>query len=160
MWISDRHQNTRMGANSVAKTYKLHRTVMESALDAGLIVRNPCRIKGAGTERLPEMRCATVEEVAAITQAVEPRWQALILLAAYSGLRWGELAGLRRRYLDPLRKTVRVVEQCTEVNGHFVWGPPRRPLARGPSYYLRSSATSWSSTWPAGASAASTAWSS
>ena len=125
MWISDRHRNTRMGANSVAKTYKLLRTVMESALDAGLIVRNPCRVKGAGTERLPEMRCATVEEVAAIAQAVEPRWQALILLAAYSGLRWGELAGLRRRYLDPLHKTVRVVEQCTEVNGHFVWGPPK-----------------------------------
>src|SRR4029078_8892960 len=58
-------------------------------------------------------------------QAVEPRWQALILLAAYSGLRWGELAGLRRRYLDPLHKTVRVVEQCPEVNGHFVWGPPK-----------------------------------
>jgi len=125
MWISDRHRNTRMGANSVAKTYKLLRTVMESALDAGLILRNPCRVKGAGTERLPEMRCATVEEVAAIAQAVEPRWQALILLAAYSGLRWGELAGLRRRYLDPLHKTVRVVEQCTEVNGHFVWGPPK-----------------------------------
>jgi integrase len=98
---------------------------MESALDAGLIVRNPCRVKGAGTERLPEMRCATVEEVSAIAQAVEPRWQALILLAAYSGLRWGELAGLRRRNLDPLHKTVRVVEQCTEVNGHFVWGPPK-----------------------------------
>ena len=98
---------------------------MEMALDAGLIVRNPCRIKGAGTERLPEMRCATVEEVAALAQAVEPRWQALILLAAYSGLRWGELAGLRRRHLDPLHKTVRVVEQCTEVNGRFVWGPPK-----------------------------------
>jgi integrase len=125
MWISDRHRNTRMGANSVAKTYKLLRTVMESALDAGLIVRNPCRVKGAGAERPPEMRCATVEQVAAIAQAAEPRWQALILLAAYSGLRWGELGGLRRRNLDPLHKSVRVVEQCTEVNGHFVWGPPK-----------------------------------
>ena len=130
MWISDRHRNTRMGANSVAKTYKVVRAVMESALNAGLIVRNPCRVKGAGTERLPEMRCATVEEVAAIAQAVEPRWQALILLAAYSGLRWGELAGLRRHYLDPLHKSVRVVEQCTEVNGHFVWGPPKTSAGR------------------------------
>src|SRR5258708_5083318 len=71
------------------------------------------------------MRCATVEEVAAIAQAVEPRWQALILLAAYSGLRWGELAGLRRRYLDPLHKTVRVAEEGRGVNGHFGWGPPK-----------------------------------
>jgi integrase len=124
-WIADRHANTRMRANSVAKAYKLLRAVMESAVDSGLILRNPCRVKGAGTERLPEMRCATVDEVAALAQAVEPRWQALILLAAYSGLRWGELAGLRRRHLDPLHKTVRVVEQCTEVNGQFVWGPPK-----------------------------------
>ena len=53
MWISDRHRNTRMGANSVAKTYKLLRTVMESALDAGLIDlvvsdHSPCP---------PEMKC-------------------------------------------------------------------------------------------------------
>ncbi len=125
VWIAALHQKPRCGPNTVAKTYKQLRTIMEMALDAGLIVRNPCRIKGAGTERFPEMRCATVEEVAALAQAVEPRWQALILLAAYSGLRWGELAGLRRRYLDPLHKTVRVVEQCTEVNGRFVWGPPK-----------------------------------
>ncbi len=125
VWIAALHQKPRCGPNTVAKTYKQLRTIMEMALDAGLIVRNPCRIKGAGTERLPEMRCATVEEVTALAQAVEPRWQALILLAAYSGLRWGELAGLRRRYLDPLHKTVRVVEQCTEVNGRFVWGPPK-----------------------------------
>lgn len=123
--ISALHARPSCGPNTVAKTYKQLRTIMESALDAGLIVRNPCRIKGAGTERLPEMRCATVEEVAALAQAVEPRWQALILMAAYSGLRWGELAGLRRRDLDPLHKTVRVVEQCTEVNGHFVWGLPK-----------------------------------
>lgn len=125
VWIATLHAKPRCGPNTVAKTYKQLRTIMEMALDAGLIMRNPCRIKGAGTERLPEMRCATVEEVAALAQAVEPRWQALILIAAYSGLRWGELAGLRRRHLDPLHKTVRVVEQCTEVNGHFVWGPPK-----------------------------------
>ncbi|MGQ0824112.1 MAG: N-terminal phage integrase SAM-like domain-containing protein [Actinomycetota bacterium] len=41
MWISDRHRNTRMGANSVAKTYKVLRAVMESALDAGLIGWRP-----------------------------------------------------------------------------------------------------------------------
>ncbi len=124
-WLGALHANERSGPNTVAKTYKVFRTVMESAVDAGLILRNPCRIKGAGTERLPEMRCATVEQVTALTYAVEPRWQALVLLAAYSGLRWGELVGLRRRHVDPLHKTVHVVEQCTEVDGRFVWGAPK-----------------------------------
>lgn len=63
--------------------------VMEVAVDAGLILRTPCRVKGAATERLPEMQAATPEQVAAIAAAVEPRWQALILMAAYSGLQVG-----------------------------------------------------------------------
>src|SRR3712207_8637054 len=52
------------------------------------------------TQRLPEMQAATVEEVAAIVDAIEPRWQAFVLMAAYSGLRMGELAGLRQKNLD------------------------------------------------------------
>ncbi len=146
MWISDRSSNTRMGANSVTKTYKVLRAVMESALDAELIVRNPCRIKGAATERLPEMRCATSEQVAALADAVDPEWRALILLAAYSGLRWGELAGLRCRYLDPLHKTVRIVEQCTQVSGHFVWGPPKTSAGLVPWSCPTSSSTPCSNT--------------
>lgn len=33
--------------------------------EAGLIVRNPCSVKGAATERAAEMRVATVAQVAA-----------------------------------------------------------------------------------------------
>jgi integrase len=128
-WIAERHKNSRLNANSVAKAYKVVRNVMDAAVEGGMIVRNPCRIKGAGTERLPEMRAATPEEVAAIAAAAEPRWQAFILLAAYSGPRYGELAGLRRRYVDPLHKTVRVVEQLCEVRGEVFFGPPKTQAA-------------------------------
>lgn len=41
-------------------------------------------------------------EVEALAEAIEPRFRALVLLAAYGGLRFGELAGLRRSKLDPL----------------------------------------------------------
>jgi integrase len=109
----------------VAKAYKIVRSVMESAVDAGLILRSPCRIKGAATEHLPEMRAATPEEVATLVRAAGPRWQALILLAAYSGLRWGELAGLRRADVDLLHRTVRVEHQLAEVNGHLSFSAPK-----------------------------------
>lgn len=68
---------------------------------------------------------AAPEQVAAIAEAVEPRYQALVLMAAYSGLRWGELAGLRQKHLDPLHKRVRVVEQLLEINGHLSFGQPK-----------------------------------
>ena len=125
MWISDRHANSRLGPNSVAKAYKILRSVMESAVDGGLILRSPCRVKGAATEHLPEMRAATAEEVASLAQAAGARWQALILLAAYSGLRWGELAGLRRCDVNALHRTVRVERQLAEVNGHLSFQAPK-----------------------------------
>jgi integrase len=125
IWIADRHANSRLGPNSVAKAYKIVRAVMESAVDAGLILRSPCRVKGAATERLPEMRAATPEEIACLAQAAGPRWQALILLAAYSGLRWGELAGLRQKDVDALHRTVRVEHQLSEVNGRFSFSAPK-----------------------------------
>lgn len=124
-WLADRHANGRLSPNSVAKAYKVLRMIMEVAVDAGLILRTPCRVKGAATERLPEMQAATPEQVAAIAAAVEPRWQALVLMAAYSGLRWGELAGLRQKHLDPLHKKVRVVEQLLEINGNLKFSSPK-----------------------------------
>jgi integrase len=41
------------------------------------------------------MRIATVDQVAAIAGRVPPRYRALVLVAAFGGLRWGELVGLR-----------------------------------------------------------------
>lgn len=125
IWIADRHAHSRLGPNSVAKAYKIFRSVMESAVDAGLIPRSPCRLKGAATEHLPEMRAATPDEVAALAQAAGTRWEALILLAAYSGLRWGELAGLRRRHIDALHRTIRVEQQLAEVNGRLSFSAPK-----------------------------------
>jgi integrase len=39
------------------------------------------------------MRFATVAQVAALADAIDPRYRALVLVAAYGGLRWGELVG-------------------------------------------------------------------
>jgi len=35
------------------------------------------------------MRVATVTQVAALAAAIPPRFRALVLVAAYAGLRWG-----------------------------------------------------------------------
>src|SRR4051812_11162892 len=106
-WLADRHAHGGICANTVAMAYKVLRMIMEVAVEAGLILRTPCRVKGAATQRLPAMQAATPEQVAAIASVVDPRWQALVLMAAYSGLRWGELSGLRQKHLDPLHKKVR-----------------------------------------------------
>jgi integrase len=50
-----------------------------------------------------EMRFLTPAEVAALADAIAPRYRALVLVGAYGGLRIGELAGLRRCRVDLLR---------------------------------------------------------
>jgi integrase len=71
------------------------------------------------------MRFATVAEVAALADAIPPRFRALVLVAAYTGLRWGELAGLRVRRVDLLHHRITVAEQLLEVRGQLAVGPTK-----------------------------------
>jgi integrase len=73
---------------------------MNTAVDDGLIRRNPCRIKGAGSEDSPERPVLTVRQVYALADAVGPRYRALILLATFTSLRWAELAALTPHDID------------------------------------------------------------
>ena len=42
------------GHGRAPKTYRLLRTILNTAVEDGLIPRNPCRIKGAGSDNTPE----------------------------------------------------------------------------------------------------------
>jgi integrase len=82
-----------------AHSYSLLKSVLAAAMleDPPLIDANPCRIRGAGaTRRARRIRPATVEELAVIVEAMPERLRALVLIAAWGGLRWGEIAALRR----------------------------------------------------------------
>jgi integrase len=73
---------------------------MRTAIDDELLRRNQCRIKGADKDNSPERPAASVAEVYAIAAEMRPWYRALVLLAAFTSLRWGELIALRRRDLD------------------------------------------------------------
>ncbi len=85
-WLADLH-GTHLSPSSVAKAYRLLNGIMGGAVDAGLIARSPCTIKGAGSERHDEIQIPTPEQVAAVAGAVGPRWEAMVFIAAYGGLR-------------------------------------------------------------------------
>ncbi|WP_254709823.1 site-specific integrase [Streptomyces lunaelactis] len=115
------------GASSVAKSYALLRAVLMTAVEDRLIRRNPCRVKGASVAPTPERPTATVQEVYEIAGAVQPRYRALVLLAAFTGLRWGELIGLCRRDLDLDAGTLRVRRNVAELHsGKRLLKEPKR----------------------------------
>lgn len=76
------------------------------------------------------MRFATVEQIAQLAGAVGGRYRALVLTAAYAGLRWGELAGLHRHRLNLLHKQLTVVEKLSEVNGQLTITAPKTAAGR------------------------------
>lgn len=116
----------RPGPSTVAKSYRLLRTVLGTAVEDELIAKNPCVLKGAGVERPDERPVATVGQVYELAEAVGPRFRALVLTATYTALRLGELQALRRRHVDLLHRTVTVVEQTQVLkDGTIVTGPPK-----------------------------------
>lgn len=73
------------------------------------IRRNPCRIRGAGSEKAKERPTATVEQVDALADAMGPRWRLMVYLGAYGPMRPEEQAALRRPdvTLEPLAVKIR-----------------------------------------------------
>ena len=95
-------------AATAAKAYCLLRAAYNTAVRDELVVRNPCKVDGGGIERPAERPTASVAEVAALADAVPARWRLLVLLAAYTSLRFGDLAALTRADVDVLRGTLNV----------------------------------------------------
>ncbi|WCS20120.1 site-specific integrase [Mycobacterium marinum] len=81
-----------------AHCYGLLRTIMGTAASDGKIASNPCVIRGAGTaRRVHKIRPASLDEIATITAEMTKQYRAMVLLAAWCALRFGELTELRRR---------------------------------------------------------------
>jgi integrase len=114
---------------TAAKCYRLLAAILNTAVEDELIPNNACRIKGAAVERSPERPLATIDEVFAIADAIDPRYRALVLLAAFCGLRLGELTGLARADLDPLHRTVAVTKQRQELATGTTLSAPKSAAA-------------------------------
>ncbi|MCU1671780.1 MAG: xerC [Blastococcus sp.] len=70
-------------------------------------------------------RYLAAEQLEALADAAGPGRVAVLTLG-YCGLRWSELAALRVRHFDLLRRRVLVEEAVTEVDGtRLVWGTPK-----------------------------------
>jgi integrase len=170
-----------------AKAYRLVRAILTTAVeDDTLLPRNPCRIRGAGTENAGERPVLTVAQVFELAEQVgrrpvgnirqipdgyrlrfgrhgemrtspevyasraeaeralwkmaiegradchhDRRFYALVLLATFASLLWGEATALRRCDLDLAAATVRVrapyVERST---GEMLIGPPKSKAGR------------------------------
>ena len=123
-WHSDLVQSA--GRDQAAKSYRLLRAVLNTAVEDLRIGRNPCQIRGAGVERAAERPIVEAATILDLAAAINPRLRALIVLSGFGGLRTGELLALTRRDVDLVHKTVQVRASAAEINGSGrVLGPPK-----------------------------------
>ena len=109
-----------------AHAYSLLRSIFTTAVSDDLVPANPCRIRGAGSSRkVHTTKVASLGELEAIVGAMPVRYRPMVLLAAWCGLRFGELAELRRSDVDLEARTIRVERAVTSRDGQVFVGDPK-----------------------------------
>src|SRR5690625_2917789 len=84
-----------------ANAYGLLNAIMSAAHREKKVRENPCQISGgAYAPRATTTKLVTTDELAVIVKNVPLRYRPMILLAAWCGLRLGELCALLRREID------------------------------------------------------------
>ncbi len=119
-----------LSASSVSQAYRTLNRILEAAVGDELLGRNPLNGVTPPTVEPDEMRFLTHEEVALLADTIDERYRALVLVAAYTGLRASELVGLRRHHIDLLRRTLTVVEQVQYLDGEFLTSQPKTKAGR------------------------------
>ena len=107
------------GPTAKAHAYQLPHAIAATAATDGLLSANPCTIKRAmSTARRREPVILTPAEVAALADAIRPtRYRALVLIAPWLGLHWGELIELRRKDIGAGAATITVARAVTHREG-------------------------------------------
>ena len=113
--VDGRFVDAPLASATAAKAYRLLKQILDAAVREKAIGENPCQIRGAAVERSRERDVVPIDKVFELAAAVPDRYRALVLLAAFTGLRLGELRALRRCDVDVDAGTVRVTESISEL---------------------------------------------
>lgn len=115
----------------IAQAYRCLRACLNAAVRDGLIVANPCQVPRAAEVNSAERLPATPAQVAVIADAMPDHLAAAVHVAAFTGLRAGELFALARKHIDLEAGTVRVERALLELRGQPpAFGPPKTEASR------------------------------
>jgi integrase len=110
-----------------AHAYSLLKTILNTAVSEQLITSNPCHVRGgASSTTVHKSRPATLEELAIIVEHMPDRLRLAVLIASWCGLRYGEIAELRRGDIDLDQQVIRIRRAVSRVAGQKpIIGPPK-----------------------------------
>jgi integrase len=109
-----------LSASSVQRTHGLLSQMLDLAVRDRRLPANPA--KGVKLPRkLPKARrVLNADQVEALVVECEP-YGLVVRFLAYTGLRWNEMAALRVRDVDPLRRRMLIARSVTEDKGRLIF---------------------------------------
>lgn len=110
----------RVGKATIDKAFQMLDGMLEAAKKDRRIPHNPCegvRLPKAQPKHPDDLLPPTYDQLAEIRKEFDEHWHPLLIVAEETGLRWGELIGLRRCWVDFEAGAIQVRETIIQVRG-------------------------------------------
>jgi integrase len=128
-WVA-RLDASGLSPSRVRQAHQLLSALLGPAAENGYLARNPCARTPLPRARQREKRFLDADQVARLGDAIDERYEALVYVLAYGGLRWAEAVALRRPRCQLLRSRLQIVESLSEVRGEFHLVAPKSGKGR------------------------------
>jgi integrase len=118
-WITKLTKVT--GVPTIIKAFRVLDPMLGAAVRDRRIPHNPCegvKLPEQKAKHPEDLRPPTYDQLAEIRRIVPKHHHALLIVAEETGLRWGELIGLRRCHVNLKARTMQVREVIIEVRSH------------------------------------------
>lgn len=128
-WVVELTKTT--GATVTIRTFGVLASILDDAVYDGRVSSNPARIGRVGLPRKTRGKHGylTHEEVIRLARESGDR-KLLVLVLAYTGIRWGEAAALQVKDIDFARGRLHIARSAVEVHGKIHVGTPKSHTAR------------------------------
>lgn len=128
-WVAKLSSET--GASVTIRTFGVLASILDDAVFDGRIPNNPARMGRVGLPKKTRGRHGylTHEEVIRLAKAAGER-KLLVLVLAYTGIRWGEATALRVRDIELDRGRLHITSNAVEVHGTIHVGTPKSHKGR------------------------------
>ena len=117
-FVSGLH-NSGMSSSRVRQAYGLLSAIFKGAVVSGYLGRTPC--VGVALPRVQPREALYLDarEVATLADTIARPYGPLVYVLAYTGVRWAEAVGLRRRRCLLLKSRLEIAESLSEVGNSF-----------------------------------------
>lgn len=127
-WVT-RQAKTRAPA-TVHRDVRVLSTILSQAVDEGLINKNPC--SGVRKPRIPKRDLTVISpaQIKAIAETWKDDTRLLVYFLAYTGVRWGEAAGLRIADIDLDNRRAIISRSASTIDGQVLIDEPKTGSSR------------------------------